>query len=355
MLNFTEILFIIIALGLSIMIHHLVIDLTHRKGIFMDSFEKVQKAHILPTPRIGGLGIFLASMLMALNTPLGSYIMIASIPAFLAGFLEDYSNRVAPTQRLAIMLLAPIIATMIIPESVINHFAGLEITRYIGIPITILFTTALVNGVNFIDGQNGLAGSSVTITFLSITVAAILLQDKDLIYITTIAAVSIIGFLRYNYPKGRIFLGDGGAYFLGFIASIICIIFAQRHFNEIHSLFIIALLIYPLWEVFFSTLRKLLIDNISPFRSDKYHLHQLIFRNQANRNEYLPTVIILPFQILTSVLSVIFMNNGLALLLIIIGYVTFYTSFYYINRKQDILRRANLINKKNALHNSNTK
>lgn len=352
MFTFTEILFIIIAFGLSLLVHQSVINLTHKKGIFLDSFEKVQKIHTNPTPRIGGLGIFLASMLMALNTPLGSYIMIASIPAFLAGFLEDYSNRVAPTQRLAIMLLAPIIATMIIPESALIHFTGFNISRYIAIPFTILITTALVNGVNFIDGQNGLAGSNTLISFITIGIASYLLQDWDILFIAAILSVSILGFLFFNYPKGNIFLGDGGAYYLGFGLAMMGIIICQRHHNNIHSLFLPAILIYPLWEVIFSTIRKITIDNISPFRSDKYHLHQLIFRNQANKKEYLPTLLIIPVQICISALSIIYMNNGFILSIIIICYLTLYTSFYYLNRKQDILRRANIINKKNHISSS---
>lgn len=353
MLTFTEILFILIAFGLSLMIHQSVINLTHKKGIFLDSFEKVQKIHTNPTPRIGGLGIFLASMLMALNTPLGSYIMIASIPAFLSGFLEDYSNRVAPTQRLAIMLLAPIIATMIIPESALIHFTGFSISRYIAIPVTIILTTALVNGVNFIDGQNGLAGGNTFISFITIAIAAWLIGDNDLLFIAIILAVSILGFLLFNYPKGKIFLGDGGAYFLGFSLAMVAIIFTQRHQLVAHSLFLPAILIYPLWEVIFSTLRKIAIDNISPFRSDKYHLHQLIFRNQAKKKEYLPTLIIMPVQLVVSVFSIIFMNNGIVLGIIIGAYLTLYTAFYYVNRKQDILRRASIINKKNQIHSSN--
>lgn len=341
-----EIYLILLAIGLSLLVHYLIIDLTHKKGIFLDHFEKVQKAHIHPTPRIGGLGIFLSSMLIIVNKDIGASLMIASIPAFLAGFLEDYSGKVAPLQRLAIMFLSPFLAIILLQSATITHIGNFQIPIAISMAFTALISTAMVNGVNFTDGQNGLAGGTVFISTISMCCLAYLLNDNSLVYICAIIAAGVLSFLIYNYPNGKIFLGDGGAYFCGFIITIIAIIIYNRHQSEVSILMIPTLLIYPLWEVTFSTIRKLFIEKISPLRSDKYHLHQLIYRNQAQGKEYLPTLYILPIQIVISYLTMIWYDNSLILMTIIVSYITIYIIVYYYSKKLDIQRRALAIRKK---------
>jgi len=337
---------IILAIGLSLLVQYLIIDLTLKKGIFLDHFDKVQKAHVHPTPRIGGLGIFLGSMLIIINKEIGTSLMIASIPAFLAGFLEDYSGKVEPLQRLAIMFLSPFLAIILLNSTVITTIGGIHIPVLLSMMFTALLSTAMVNGVNFTDGQNGLAGGTVLITCLVMAGLGHILQDESLVYICSIIAAGVLTFLCYNYPKGKIFLGDGGAYFCGFIISIIAIVLYNRHQLEVSVLVIPTLLIYPLWEVVFSTIRKLLLDKISPLRSDKYHLHQLLYRNQAHHKEYLPTIYILPAQIIVSALCLLWYNDSILLSLVIVSYIVAYIVVYYYSRKLDIQRRALAIHKK---------
>ncbi len=290
MLDVAEYLYIVIAFALSLLIHYLVIHLSHQKGIFLDEHDKVQKMHAQPTPRIGGLGIFLSCMFMLNDQRTGGYLMLAAIPAFIAGFLEDYSGKVSPEQRLAIMFLSPVMAIIMIPDSILTQWFFTPAAGVLGVIASALLMVGLVNGVNFTDGQNGLASGTVLISLVTLMCIAIGIDDKSVVYVTAIIGASILAFLIYNFPGGKIFLGDGGAYLLGFLLAAISIIVVQRHSREVSAFLIPALMIYPLWEVAFSTLRKLFYDRISPFSSDDFHLHQLLFRNRAQGKGYLPVL-----------------------------------------------------------------
>lgn len=338
MLDVAEYLYIIIAFALSLLIHYLVIHLTHQRGIFLDEHDKVQKMHAYPTPRIGGLGIFLSSMFMLNDQATGGYLMLAAIPAFIAGFLEDYSGKVSPEQRLAIMFLSPIMAIVMLPDSILTQWFFTPAAGVLGIITSAVLMVALVNGVNFTDGQNGLASGTVLISLLALMIIGVDLHDKSVVYVTAIISVAIIAFLVYNFPAGKIFLGDGGAYLLGFMLAAISIIVVQRH-HDVSPFLIPAIIIYPLWEVAFSTLRKLFYDHISPFSSDDYHLHQLLFRNRARGKGYLPVLFILPAQVIVSCFAIIFYNNTLALILLTVVYIITYITVYFYERRHEVLKR----------------
>jgi len=340
MLHEAQYFYLLIAFSLSLLIHYLVIQLTHRKGIFLDEHDKIQKVHQGPTPRIGGLGIFLASMFMLNDKAIGGYLILASIPAFIAGFLEDYSGKVSPEQRLAIMCLSPVMAFIMIPGTALTQWSFTTVPVVAGICLSVVFIVALVNGVNFTDGQNGLASGTVLISLLTLSVIAWQLSDRSLLYISLIMAASVSAFLLYNFPMGKIFLGDGGAYFLGFMIATLCIVAVQQHSGEVTPLLLPALLIYPLWEVVFSTLRKLLYDRISPFRSDDYHLHQLLFRNHSRGKGHLPALMVLPAQAVVSAGAVIYREHFTGLLLIILCYIILYCLVYLYERRRDALRPA---------------
>lgn len=337
MLHEVHYFYILIAFALSLLVHYLVIQLTHRKGIFLDEHEKVQKVHDNPTPRIGGLGIFLSSMFILNDNNIGSYLILASIPAFIAGFLEDYSGKISPEQRLAIICLSPVMAFIMIPDSILTEWGFVHVPAVLGIIASVLFIVALVNGVNFTDGQNGLASGTVLVSMVTLMAVAWNLNDLSLVYISLVICASVLAFMIYNFPKGKIFLGDGGAYLLGFMIATLSIVLAQRHQTEVSPFIIPALLIYPLWEVVFSTLRKLFYDRISPFRSDDYHLHQLLYRNRAGGKGYIPVLFILPAQAITSLFVVLFRNNAMALGLIVLAYLSAYCWIYFQERKRDLL------------------
>lgn len=332
MLSETQYFYILIAFSLSLLVNYLVLQVTHKKRIFLDEHDKVQKVHDMPTPRIGGLGIFVSCMFMQNDVSIGGYLILCAIPAFIAGFLEDYSGKVSPSQRLAIMCLSPIMLFIMLPNSIWVNWQFSEVAVVWGIMASVIYIVTLINGVNFTDGQNGLAAGSSWISFAALSALAYLNDDISLFYIGLVISVSIIGFLWYNFPFGKLFLGDGGAYLLGFLQASISLLLLHRHPDQISPLLVLALSIYPLWEVIFSVFRKLLVERISPLKSDNLHLHQILFRNKANGKGHIPSLYILPVQILFSFFMVRYAGSSAMLAVLIAGFVLLYSLVYTFER-----------------------
>lgn len=318
------------ALFTSGLLQYLVIDLSHKRGIFIDDHEAdlPQKFHNSPTPRIGGLGIFIGCFFMMTNAEVGLYIMLSSVPAFMAGFLEDLYAKISPGRRLIIMVVSAVMSIYLL-DVVVTDYGFFQVPVTIGVVITIVAIIGLINGANLVDGINGLSSGISIIILLTYYFMSTRMLDTDLQFITIISAVSILGFLIFNYPKGRIFLGDGGAYFTGFILAIISILIAIRH-EEISPWFILVCLIHPVWEVMFSFFRKATIVRISPFKPDPHHLHQLIYLYITHKNNPITALVILPFVLITNVLAIYFYKNDTLLFIIALTYAGIYTLAYYL-------------------------
>lgn len=314
----------------SLFLQYLVIDLSHKKGIFIDDnlADLPQKFHNIPTPRIGGLGIFIGCFFMMSNTNIGLYIMLASVPAFVSGLLEDLYAKISPGRRLIIMLISALMAIYLLGIVVVDYgFVKLPVE--IAVVVTIIAVLGMINGTNLIDGINGLSAGISLIIFGTYCFMAYRFGDMDLLFVNGICAVSLIGFLFFNYPYGKIFLGDGGAYFTGFVLAVVSILLVHRH-PEISPWFVLVCLIHPVWEVMFSFFRKSVFDKVSPFKPDPYHIHQFIFIYVSNKNNPLTTLVILPFVIISCGLASLFYYDHLILALIALTYIILYTASYYI-------------------------
>lgn len=152
------VIYILCAFFVSALTHYLVIDLSHKKGIFIDDHtsDLPQKLHTVPTPRIGGLGIFVAILFMVKDMSFGLYIVLSIIPAFLAGFLEDLLAKITPLRRLLIMSISGAMAIYLI-QCVVTDFGIFQVHQIVGIIITMVAILGLINGTNMIDGFNGLS------------------------------------------------------------------------------------------------------------------------------------------------------------------------------------------------------
>ena len=137
---------------------------------------------------------------------------------------------------------------------------------------------------------------------------------------------SILGFFILNFPKGKIFLGDGGAYFLGFTIAVFSIFLINLH-PEISPWFPFTLGIYPVWEVIFSIIRRKWIKGYQPTQADKFHLHSLIYK-RLTRNNPLTSVMIWALNLPFMVAAYIFRHDGVILALIAFAFCLIYLIFY---------------------------
>jgi UDP-N-acetylmuramyl pentapeptide phosphotransferase/UDP-N-acetylglucosamine-1-phosphate transferase len=148
-------------------------------------------------------------------------------------------------------------------------------------PVAMVFTSFAVSGVtnaiNIIDGLHGLASGSVAIMLAGLGTLAWLQQDTLVMTLCIMGSGSAFGFMALNYPFGKVFLGDGGAYLLGFWLAECAVLLAARNPKVSPSAVLLACL-YPIWETAFSMYRRLVVKRVSCSHPDKLHLHHLLLR-----------------------------------------------------------------------------
>ena len=264
----------------------LVITKNWHGHLSMDSDEGVQKFHTEATPRIGGVGV-MAGMLVALvfapsdvRDILGPMLLASSL-AFGFGLLEDISKNVGVLARLLATMGSGLLAWHLTGVAMQNTGVYLLDWALQWLPLAVLFTAFAVGGVanavNIIDGFNGLASGSVAIMAGAIGLIALEVGDPSLAGVCTVVAACAVGFGAVNWPMGRIFLGDGGAYLLGFCVAWLAVLLPMRN-PELNAWTTIMVCAYPVLEVGFSVRRKAKRQGHSPGSPDKVHLHMLVYR-----------------------------------------------------------------------------
>lgn len=249
-----------------------------------------QKFHALPTPRIGGLGLFVgllggAGIMLTLHPRyIGDdfgYLLLAAVPAFLGGLTEDITKNVGVLQRLILTMISGAIGAWLLGAILIRLDIPIMDQALQWLPFAVALTVFAVGGVanaiNIIDGYNGLAGGFAVIALTAIAWVAAQVNDS-LVLVGSLSMIgALLGFLAWNWPKGKIFLGDGGAYLLGFILAELSVLLVVRN-PSVSPWFPLLLLAYPIFETLFSIYRRKWVRNSTPGHPDALHLHQLIFK-----------------------------------------------------------------------------
>ncbi len=248
-----------------------------------------QKFHARPVPRIGGLAIFTAvgvgGGFAYLRVPeVGSWIFLllaAASFAFACGILEDWTKSVSVLWRLLFTMLSAVAGFFLLDAAITRIDVAVVDVWLTYMPLSLLLTVLCVagiaNGINIIDGFNGLASVVSIFTALSLAYVAMQVGDAPVTTAALVLAGATAGFLAWNYPHGLIFLGDGGAYFLGFMLSELAVLLIARN-PEVSAWYAALLMIYPAFEVIFSIYRKKFVRGISPGVPDGVHLHMLVFK-----------------------------------------------------------------------------
>jgi UDP-N-acetylmuramyl pentapeptide phosphotransferase/UDP-N-acetylglucosamine-1-phosphate transferase len=203
------------------------------------------------------------------------------MPALLAGLVEDFTGRVSAHLRFFASLFVGGIFCLVSGYNISSVNIAL-IDLFLSVPVisiclTILAIASLANSINIIDGLNGLAGSSTVFMTISFGFLASQSGDDQLSIICYTLAASCFGFLLLNFPFGKIFLGDGGAYFLGSLLAAISIIIPERN-ADISPFSSLLIVIYPFYELCRSFVRRILTAGEHVFWADDKHLHSLVFR-----------------------------------------------------------------------------
>jgi UDP-N-acetylmuramyl pentapeptide phosphotransferase/UDP-N-acetylglucosamine-1-phosphate transferase len=260
-------------------------------------YDKPQRFHVGEVPRLGGVPMYLGLAVSwgagtwlsmrgdpsSLRMQLWVVVCLASmLPAVAGGVIEDVSQRLSVRYRLVLTLLSAVLAVSL---------CGLTVPRlgwpwleqalgpampWVGMGLAVLALTGLPHAFNIIDGYNGLAGMVAMAVCLAIVHVALQVGDRSLAFLLASTAAATLGFLVWNYPRGMLFAGDGGAYVWGVVIAIASVSLVQRN-PAVSPWFPVLLLIYPVWETLFSIYRKL-ARGVSPGVADALHFHQLIYR-----------------------------------------------------------------------------
>ncbi len=311
----------------------------------LDSDSGAQKHHARPTPRVGGIAIItgmLVSMTLADAGLLHLLIMLlAGLPALIVGLAEDVLKTVTPRTR----LLSHFIAALILV------FAGGQILRQTGwhvtddimlftpfaVLVTIIGLAGVTNATNLIDGYNGLASGSVSIMALGLGCLALRAQDPLLAEACFTLGAVTAGFALFNFLTGRLFLGDGGAYFCGFMLAALALMLCTRH-PDLTPWAPLLVIFYPVWETIFSIFRKSRRERSSPSTADRIHMHHLISRDLARpiaRRARMPglqnpltSLLCWPFAIFCSLVAVYYGTGTIACIAGMVIFALVYENLY---------------------------
>jgi len=307
-----------------------------------------QKFHVQPTPRIGGVAV-LAGAIAAVSAlsaaipeafELLSALLGCALFAFAGGLAEDLSKRVAARVRLALTFVSAALGYFWLDARVAGlQVAGADAALGVALvcfALTLFAVGGFAHAMNIIDGFNGLAGVVALIYLVAIAGIAAAVGDQPLQWASLALGAAIAGFLAFNYPRGLIFLGDGGAYLIGFLIAELAVLLVQRN-SEVSPWFALTLLAYPIVETVFSMYRKRVLCGQSPADPDGLHLHMLIHKRLLRRYRGSRTVwanaLTAPFlwilALLGAVPAMLFWDRTGLLQCVVLGFAATYVWLYW--------------------------
>jgi UDP-GlcNAc:undecaprenyl-phosphate/decaprenyl-phosphate GlcNAc-1-phosphate transferase len=239
-----------------------------------------RKVHEKIMPRMGGLVIYISFMIgLLIMNPDSKYhfaIMIGSVIIVLTGILDDIfelSAKVKLVNQLAAALIVVIWGG--VQVNFINlPFGGILEFGWLSVPITILWIVGVTNAINLIDGLDGLAAGVSSIALISLSGMAIIMGDMYVMTIGFILLASTLGFLLFNFYPAKIFMGDTGALFLGYMIAVLSLL-GFKNVTFISFIIPIIILGVPMTDTIFAIVRRL-VKKAPLSKPDKSHLHHCL-------------------------------------------------------------------------------
>jgi len=246
----------------------------------VDHPKDERKIHAVPMPRLGGIAIFIATMVAMFyftnypkNIVMG--ISFGAVIIVITGILDDIYDLPA-TVKLVLQVLAAVsvVAFGVRIEIFTNFFGnnGYVNLGILAIPATIFWIVGITNTVNLIDGLDGLAAGTAVIASITLAYIALVNNRVETAVLLVILAGSSLGFLPYNFNPAKVFMGDSGALFLGYFLSVVSILGAVKGAAAIAYFLPVLALGLPIFDTSYAILRRYL--NKKPImEADKEHLH----------------------------------------------------------------------------------
>lgn len=304
----------------------------------------LQKMHSNPNiPHLGGLAS-LAGMALGLSLfqPDGWMMLnLLFFLAFLTGFTEDVFRDISPFYRLFLSFVVVAMACWLLEVSFYRSGANWVDAQLLSSPLlayslAIFMIAGVMHAVNIVDGYNGLMPGWAILSSGALFLVAIRVGDEDMALVFLALAFSLIGIALFNYPWGRIFMGDGGAYLVGFILAFCSLMLINRN-EEVSPWFPLVVVAYPVWETLFSIYRRLFILKQSPGQPDRLNSHFIIHRLLCSLFPDMPRLshcLVGPALCLFSLVSIIpalyYWRQTIPLVMIGFAFIFLYIFCYFI-------------------------
>lgn len=341
------------ALGLNLVVIPTILRLAHRfKWYDLPDHRKIHTGLI---PRLGGPGMYLSFLCVALLTPIlvtlitGGTVTVGYTLRFIAlflgvsliqaiGLIDDF-RPIKALLKFFLQMLAAIIVTaggFLIRSVTLPYLGSLGLGLF-AYPITVLWLVGISNAVNLIDGMDGLAGGISAFAALSMGIIA-LIQGSTVTSVLCFALFgAILGFLVFNFPPAKIFMGDSGSLFLGFCLAVFPLVGGISKVSAFGTLLVpVTLLTIPILDISTSVIRRLR-NKVSIIHPDKEHIHHKLLDMGLNQRQIL--WVLYGFSLYLSVVaitSVILPRevNVYLIFVVWVGSLLGYGLLYYVNTRQ---------------------
>ncbi len=342
------VLTIVVAGVLSLLLTPIVKAFSYKVGA-VDVPKDARRMHDHPIPRLGGLAIFLAFLIATLIfVPLDTAkkgMLLGAVIIVVLGIFDDI-HALPAMLKFVVQIIAALVATLMGNRIEVltnpNVFSDNPVWElgWLSIPVTIIWIVAITNAVNLIDGLDGLACGVSTISSLTMLVIALLVSNMNVATVMAALVGACIGFLPYNFNPAKIFMGDTGATFLGFIMATMSVQGMFKMYNLISFVVPFLILGLPIFDVCFAVIRRI-SKGQSPMTPDRSHVHHKLIdmgmsQKQAVGTLYVITAILgLSAVVLTAsnALKAIVVLIALALVALI-GW-TIYSSTHFVEKKPE--------------------
>ncbi len=325
-----------------------------RRGVLDEA--AVQSAHSGFVPRVGGLAIYIGilvlipllsfgfiplSVVFDLKVEQLTLLILSAIPVFSVGLAEDLGYEMSPNARLFASAVSSLVAVLFfrlwLDELGIPGIDMLLMFGPFGILFTIFATVGVVNAFNLIDGLNGLSSYVAISVAFSLSIIAFNAGNTQISIFLVLIVAAVLGFMVLNFPMGKIFLGDGGAYVLGHLLvwSSIILINNEKH---ISSFAILLVFFWPVADTCLAIWRRWKLGNPAD-HPDRLHFHQLAMRfleirffgrDKREIANPVATLILIPLISAPQILGVLFWDDFVTTIGSTVGMAFLFVTTYII-------------------------
>ncbi|MBQ9492613.1 MAG: undecaprenyl/decaprenyl-phosphate alpha-N-acetylglucosaminyl 1-phosphate transferase [Oscillibacter sp.] len=291
---------LLVAMVVSFLMTPVVRSFAYKVGA-IDVPRDSRRMHKVPTPRLGGLAIFsgfmISTLLFISMTPEMKSILLGAVVIVVLGVIDD-SMALPAVLKFVVQIGAALIPTL--HGVTIRVFSNPNVFSddlywnlgSLSVPLTVLWIVAVTNSVNLIDGLDGLANGVSTISATTMLVIALLLGETDVSLVLAALVGACMGFMPYNLNPAKMFMGDTGATFLGYILATMSIQGLFKYYAVISFVVPFLILGLPIFDTAFAFFRRL-AHGQSPMRADRGHIHHRLIDMGLNQKQAVATLYVI--------------------------------------------------------------